>query len=159
MPKTTYLIMGKDLASTRQTRRHSPSTFARTRQTRRHSPSHVARTRQTRRHSPTAIFEKNVTRLDTFARVIRHFREFGASGHCLVFLQIFLLILYLVFLYVCSLVPFSTNKKNLLFPRQVASKDESTFDEKFGGSRSCFLGQRDDQTTDRRVVAGTANKE
>jgi hypothetical protein len=24
-----------------------------------------------------------VTRLDTFARVIRHFGEFGASGHCL----------------------------------------------------------------------------
>ena len=53
----TYLIMGQDLASTRQTRRHSPK----------------------------AIFEKNVTRLDTFARVIRHFREFGASGHCLFF--------------------------------------------------------------------------
>jgi hypothetical protein len=83
VPKTTYLIMGQDLASTRQTRQHSPSTFARTHQTRRHSPSHVARTRQTRRHSPTAIFEKNVTRLDTFARVIRHFREFGASSHCL----------------------------------------------------------------------------
>jgi hypothetical protein len=61
--------MGQDLASTRQTRRHLPSTFA--------------RTRQTRRHSPKAIFEKNVTCLDTIARVIRHFREFGASGHCL----------------------------------------------------------------------------
>ncbi len=44
----------------------------------------VARTRQTRRHSPKAIVEKNVTRLDTFARVICHSREFGASGHCLV---------------------------------------------------------------------------
>ncbi len=87
MPKTTYLIMGQDLASTRQTRRHSPSIFSRTRQTRRHSPSHVAKTRQTRRHSPKAIFEKNVTRLDTFARVIRHFPEFGASGHCLQKLQ------------------------------------------------------------------------
>jgi hypothetical protein len=84
VPKTTYLIMGQDLASTRQTRRHSPSTFARTRQARRHSPSHVARTRQTRRHSPKAMaYEKNVTRLDTLARVIHHFREFGASGHCL----------------------------------------------------------------------------
>jgi hypothetical protein len=83
VPKTTYLIMGQDLASTRQTCRHSPSTFARTRQTRRHSPSHVARTRQSRRHSPKAIFEKNVTRLNTFARVLCHFREFGASGHCL----------------------------------------------------------------------------
>jgi hypothetical protein len=61
--------MGQDLASTRQTRRHSPN--------------HVARTRQTRRLSPKVIFEKNVTRLDTFARVIHHFREFGASGHCL----------------------------------------------------------------------------
>ncbi len=40
------------------------------------------------RHSPNAIFEKNVTRLATFARVIRHSRKFGASGHCLVFLQI-----------------------------------------------------------------------
>ena len=81
----TYLIMGQDLASTRQTRRHLPSTFARTRQTRRHSPSHVAKTRQTRRHSPKAIFEKNVTRLDTFARVIPHFHKFGASGPCLLF--------------------------------------------------------------------------
>jgi hypothetical protein len=69
-----------------RTRRHSPSRVARTRQTRRHLPSRVVRTRQTRqtrRHSPKAIFEKNVTRLDTFARVIRHSREFGASGHCL----------------------------------------------------------------------------
>ncbi len=55
------------------------------------------------------------------------------------------------------LVSFSADK-SLIFPRQVASKDEPTFDEKFGGSGSCFLGQRDDQTTDRRVVAGTANK-
>ncbi len=73
------------VARTRQTRRHLPSHVARTRQTRRHSPSRVARTRQTCGHSPKAIFEKNVTRLDTFARVIRHSREFGASGHCLVF--------------------------------------------------------------------------
>jgi hypothetical protein len=29
------------------------------------------------------FLEKNVTTLDTFARVIRHSREFGASGHCL----------------------------------------------------------------------------
>jgi len=29
------------------------------------------------------FLEKNVTRLDTFAWVIRHSREFGASGHCL----------------------------------------------------------------------------
>jgi hypothetical protein len=33
---------------------------------------------------PKAIFEKNVTRIATFARVICHSREFGASGHCLV---------------------------------------------------------------------------
>ncbi len=33
------------------------------------APSLVARTCQTRRHSPKAIFEKNVTRLDKFARV------------------------------------------------------------------------------------------
>jgi hypothetical protein len=85
--------MGQDLASTRQTCRHLPSTFARTRQTRRHSPSHVARTRQTRRHSPTAIFEKNVTRLDTFARVVRHFRKFGASGHCLDIIQQYLILI------------------------------------------------------------------
>jgi hypothetical protein len=31
--------------------------------------------------------EKNVTRLDKFARVIGESREFGASGHCLVILQ------------------------------------------------------------------------
>jgi hypothetical protein len=74
------------LASTRQTRRHLPTWFARTRQTRQtrqHSPTCFARTRQTRQHSPKAIFEKNVTRLDTFARVMSESREFGASGHCL----------------------------------------------------------------------------
>jgi hypothetical protein len=38
---------------------------------------------QTRRDSPKAIFEKNVTRLAKFARVIRNSRKFGASGHCL----------------------------------------------------------------------------
>jgi hypothetical protein len=81
--------MGHDLASTHQTQRHLPSTFARTRQTRRHSPSYVARTRQTGRHLPKAIFEKNVTRLDTFAGVIHRFHEFGASGHCLVKLPLF----------------------------------------------------------------------
>ena len=47
------------------------------------------RTRYIRSHSTFAIFEKNVTRLDTFARVIRHFGEFGASGHCLIKTQIF----------------------------------------------------------------------
>ena len=45
------------------------------------------RTRYIRSHSTFAIFEKNVTRLDTFARVICHFGEFGASGHCLIILQ------------------------------------------------------------------------
>jgi hypothetical protein len=39
-------------------------------------------------HIRQRLFEKNVTRLDTFARVIRHFGEFGASGHCLSFCQI-----------------------------------------------------------------------
>jgi hypothetical protein len=34
-----------------------------------------------------AIFEKNVTRLDTFARVMSKSREFGVSGHCLVLRQ------------------------------------------------------------------------
>jgi hypothetical protein len=32
-----------------------------------------------------------VTRLNTFARVIRHFGEFGASGHCLGLTQFILL--------------------------------------------------------------------
>ncbi len=41
------------------------------------------RTRYISSHSTFAIFEKNVTCLDLFARVIRHFGEFGASGHCL----------------------------------------------------------------------------
>ncbi len=53
----------------------------------RHLPSHVAQTCQTCRHSPKAIFEKNVTRLNTFARVMSESREFGASGHCLGFTQ------------------------------------------------------------------------
>ncbi len=75
------------VARTRQTRRHSPSRVARTRQTRQHLPHHLPSTRQTRRHSPKTIFEKNVTRLATFARVIRHSREFGASGNCLVLLH------------------------------------------------------------------------
>ena len=56
----------------------------RTRQTRIRQNVAICGTRQTRPHSPKAIFDKNVTRLDTFAQVIRHFREFGASGHCLV---------------------------------------------------------------------------
>jgi hypothetical protein len=50
----------------------------------RHSPTTFPGLDTFARHSPKAIFEKNVTRLDTFARVIRHFGEFGASGHCLV---------------------------------------------------------------------------
>jgi hypothetical protein len=80
-----YVIWAKnDLSYHARLCQHSPRGLASTRQTRRHSPSHVARTRQTRRHSPKAIFEKNVTRLDTFARVIRHSCKFGASGHCLV---------------------------------------------------------------------------
>jgi hypothetical protein len=46
-----------------------------------------ARTRRTRRHLPKAIFEKNVTRLAKFARVIRESRKFGESSHCLVLNQ------------------------------------------------------------------------
>ncbi len=78
----------RGLASTRQTRLHSPTCFARTRQTRRQSPTCFAQTCQTRQHLPKAISGKNVTRLDTFARVIRHSREFGASGHCLEKMQV-----------------------------------------------------------------------
>ena len=75
----------RGLASTRQTRRHSPTCFARTRQTRktrRHSPTCFARTR---RHSPKAIFEKNVTRLAKFAQVLSESRKFGTSCHSLPF--------------------------------------------------------------------------
>ena len=43
---------------------------------------------QTRRHLPKAIFEKNVTRLDKFTRVMSKSREFGASGHCLICSQV-----------------------------------------------------------------------
>ncbi len=68
---------------TRYIHRHSPTYFARTRYIRRHSPTYFARTRQTRPHSAKGFFEINVTRLDTFARVIRHSGKFGASGHCL----------------------------------------------------------------------------
>jgi hypothetical protein len=45
---------------------------------------YFARTRYICPHSPKGFFEKNVTRLDTFARVIRQNGEFGASGHCLI---------------------------------------------------------------------------
>jgi hypothetical protein len=38
---------------------------------------------QTHQDLPKAIFEKNVTRLAKFVRVIHDSREFGASGHCL----------------------------------------------------------------------------
>ncbi len=65
---------------------NSPKAFWRL-QTRIRQNVAICGTRQTRPHSPKAIFDKNVTRFDTFARVIRHFREFGASGHCLKFLQ------------------------------------------------------------------------
>ncbi len=71
--KTTYLFMRRGLASTRQTRRHSPTCFA--------------RTRQTRQHLPKAILEKNVTRLDTFAQAMSKSRKFGVSGHCLIIIR------------------------------------------------------------------------
>jgi hypothetical protein len=41
----------------------------------------------TRRHSPKAIFEKNVTRLAKFVRVILDTREFGPSSHCLILIN------------------------------------------------------------------------
>ncbi len=66
--------------------------FPRTRYIRPTFANHFPRTRYIRSHSPKAIFEKNVTRLDTFARVIRHFGEFGASGHCLIKVHMFQLI-------------------------------------------------------------------
>ncbi len=72
---------------------YSPKTrhfqkYASTRQTRRHSPSRVARTRRTCRHLPKAIFEKNVTRIAKFTRVIFESRKFGASSHSLIFTQL-----------------------------------------------------------------------
>jgi hypothetical protein len=54
-----------------------------------HLPSCVARTRQTHRDSPKAIFEKNVTCLAKFSRLMRESREFGASSHCLEIYSIF----------------------------------------------------------------------
>jgi hypothetical protein len=44
--------------------------------------SHVAWTHQTHQHSPNAIFEKNVTRLAKFARVICESLKFGTISHC-----------------------------------------------------------------------------
>ena len=82
-PKWSFLKIGR----TRYIRRHSPTCFGRTRYIRPTFANHFPRTRYIRSHSPKAIFEKNVTRLDTFARVIRHFGEFGASGHCLVLMH------------------------------------------------------------------------
>ncbi len=62
-----------------------PSVLASTCQTRRHSPSRVTQTPQTCWHLPNAIFEKNVTCLVKFARVICESRKFGSSGHSLVY--------------------------------------------------------------------------
>ncbi len=47
----------------------------------------ICGTRQTRPHSPKAIFEKNVTRLAKFVRVIRDTCKFGASSHCLILIN------------------------------------------------------------------------
>ncbi len=77
------LLADSGTHETRQTCRHLPSHFASTHRTRRLLPNHFARTRQTRQHSPKAIFEKNVTCLAKFARVIHESREFGTSSHCL----------------------------------------------------------------------------
>ncbi len=55
--------------------------------TRRHSPNCFAQTRQIRRDSPKAIFEKNVTRLPKFARVLSESHKFGESGHSLTKVQ------------------------------------------------------------------------
>jgi len=38
----------------------------------------------TRQHLPKAVFEKNVTRLAKFVRVLSKSCKFGASGHCLI---------------------------------------------------------------------------
>ncbi len=64
------------------------SEMCQTRQTRRHLPSRAARSRQTRQHLPKAIFEKNVTRLDTFARIMSEYHKFGVSGRCLEITQV-----------------------------------------------------------------------
>ena len=70
-------------------RRHWPPYFARTRYIRPTFANPFPRTRYIRHsiHSPT--FAKLWLAFDTFARVIRHFGEFGASGHCLIFTQKF----------------------------------------------------------------------
>jgi hypothetical protein len=62
---------------------HWPPYFARTRYIRPTFANPFSRTRYIRHsiHSPT--FAKMWLAFDTFARVIRHFGEFGASGHCL----------------------------------------------------------------------------
>ncbi len=85
--------------------------FPRTRYIRPTFANHFPRTRYIRSHSPKAIFEKNVTCLDTFARVICHFGEFGASGHCLIvflsllhshyfFLRLLMLLVFATFSFV-----------------------------------------------------------
>ena len=101
MLKMTYLIMYSHTCKTRQTRRHSPSRLPRTRYIRQTFANPFPRTRHIRQtfanpfprtrhirhsiHSPA--FAKMRLAFDTFARVIRHFGEFGASGHCLLFLH------------------------------------------------------------------------
>jgi hypothetical protein len=69
------------------------------------------RTRQTRRHSPNAIFEKNVTRLAKFARVLSESHKFGASGQCLIvslfsFLGRLLTCLYIYSIYTLNISSF-----------------------------------------------------
>ena len=66
---------------------HSPTFanhFSRTRYIRPTFANHFPRTRYIRHTIHSPAFAKMRLAFDTFARVIRHFGEFGASGHCLV---------------------------------------------------------------------------
>ena len=92
----------------------------------RHSPTTFPGLDTFARHSPKAIFEKNVTCLDTFARVIRHFGEFGASGHCLVLHKMHFFT-FLVLNFVFSFDCFFLSKQENFFSLQNLRIFEMTF--------------------------------
>ena len=78
-PKWPFWKIGR----TRYIRPTFANQFPRTRYIRPTFANQFPRTQYICSRSTLATFEKNMTRLDTFARVIRQFGKFGAIGHCL----------------------------------------------------------------------------
>ncbi len=76
LPKCSF----SEMCGPRQTRRHSPTCFARTRQTRQHLPTCFARTRQTCWHLPNHFARTCQTRERQVWQVLHKFSEFGEFG-------------------------------------------------------------------------------